>query len=81
MSGLGYGGVAGWMSAGWAGECWIGIRCGRPLDERRTGGRVLDWDTVALLDRRPLDERTLEILGECWIKDTVALLDRWETAG
>ena len=42
---------------------------------------MLDWDTVALLDRRPLDERTLEILGEYWIKNTVALLDGWETAG
>ena len=24
--------------------------------------RVLDWDTVALLDGRPLDERTLAVL-------------------
>ena len=26
------------------------------------GGRVLEWDTVALLDGRELDERTLAVL-------------------
>ena len=37
------------MSARW--RCW-------------TGGRVLDWDTAALLDGRPLDERKLAVLDE-----------------
>ena len=42
------------------------------------GGRVMDWDTVALLDGRPLDERTLAV---CGFKDTVALLDGRKKAG
>jgi hypothetical protein len=33
------------------------------MDERRMGGRVLDWDRVALLDGRLLDERMMG--GEC----------------
>ena len=33
------------------------------------GGRVLDWDTAALLDGRQLDKRTL------------AVLDGWEGTG
>jgi hypothetical protein len=37
---------------------------------------VLDWDTVALLDRRANAGDP-----ECWIKNTVALLDGRETAG
>ena len=55
---------------------------------------MLDWDTVALLDRRPLDERTLEILSaglkirwRCWMggrqldECTLAVLDGRESAG
>ena len=62
-AGLGYGGFAGWMSAGWAVECWIGIRCRCWMDnKRRMGGRVLDWETAALLDGRQADERTLAML-------------------
>ena len=34
------------------------------MDKRRMGGRVLDWDTVALLDGRQADERTLAVLDE-----------------
>ena len=30
--------------------------------ERRMSGRKLDWDTVALLDGRQLDKRTLAVL-------------------
>ena len=53
------------MSARW--RCW-------------TGGRLLDWDTtVALLDQRQLDERTLAVLDgrESATLDwgTVVLLD------
>ena len=38
-----------------------------------TGGRVLDWDTVALLNGRQADERRME--GRVLDWDTVALLD------
>ena len=39
----------------------------------RTGRRVLDWDTVALLDGRLLDERMMG--GRVLDWDVVALLD------
>ena len=43
------------------------------MDERRMGGRVLDWDTMALLDGRLLDERMMG--GRVLDWDVVALLD------
>jgi len=55
---------------------------------------VLDWDTVALLDRRPLDERTLAVLSaglkirwRCWMggrqldERKLTALDGQESAG
>ena len=68
---------------------WMG---GRQLNERTLavleGGRVMDWDTVALLDGRPLDERTLAVLSaglkirwRCWMggrklnEHTLVMLD------
>jgi hypothetical protein len=58
------------------------------------GGGVLDWDTVALLDRRPLDKRTLAVLSaglkirwRCWMggrqldERKLTVLDRQESAG
>ena len=51
------------MSARWrAGECWIVILWRWWMDERRIGGRVLEWDTVALLDGRQLEERKPVVL-------------------
>ena len=51
------------------------------MDERGMGGRVLDWDTVALLDGRQADERMMG--GRVLDWDTVALLDgrseRWRS--
>ena len=41
----------------------VALLDGRPLDERRIGGRMLDWDTVTLLDERPLDGREGAGLG------------------
>ena len=43
--------------AGWAGDSWMSARwwCW-------TGGRVLDWDTVALLGRRQLEMLTMTML-------------------
>ena len=45
------------------------------------GGRVLEWDTVALLDGRQADERMMG--GRVLDWDTVALLDgrseRWRS--
>ena len=50
-AGLGYGGFAGRMSsAGLAGEDTAVLLDGTQLDERRMGGRVLEWNTVVLLD-------------------------------
>jgi hypothetical protein len=43
------------------------------MDERRMGGRVLDWDRVALLDGRLLDERMMG--GRVFDWDVEALLD------
>ena len=48
---LGYGGFAGRMSsAGRAGEDMAALLDGTQLDERRMAGRVLEWNTVVLLD-------------------------------
>ena len=58
-AGVGYGGFTGRMSAARAaGECWIGIRRRCWTEDKQMsarwrcwmGGRVLDWDTAALLD-------------------------------
>ena len=44
------------------------------MDKRRTGGRVLEWDTVALQDGRQADERRMGG-GRVLDWDTAALLD------
>ena len=56
---------------GRTGEYWIGIRWCCWMDERRMGGRVLEWDTVSLLDGRPLDERMMD--GRVLHWDTASL--------
>ena len=59
------------MSAG-RGRCW-------------SGGRLLDWNTVALLVEKQLAKRTLAVLrwsdGRLLDWDTVAVLDGRKIAG